>query len=142
MPEERDTGPVVYVDRSDVREGVWEELEAGIRALVAFVDRHQPQMVSYGVYLDEDARRMTVVSVHPDAASLERHIEVGGPEFAKLGSFIELREIEVFGRLSASALERVREKAAALGERGVVRMHELFSGFDRIAVPDPRSAST
>ena len=138
MSDEGITGPVIYVDRSDVRVGAWDELKAGIRALVAFVDSRQPQMAAYGFYIDEDAHQMTVVSVHPDSASLERHIDIGGPEFKKLGSFIELREIEVFGRLSASAVELVQQKAAALGDGGVVKMHELFSGFDRIAVPGPQ----
>jgi quinol monooxygenase YgiN len=126
------TDMVVYIDRSDVHEGHWDELKAGIRALVAFVDREQPQMVTYGFYLDEDARQMTVVAVHPDSASLERHVQIGGPEFKKLAPFIELRGIEVFGDLSESAVELLQQKAAALGDRGVVTMHEQFTGFDRI----------
>lgn len=96
------------------------------RSLVAFVDSHQPQMVTYGFYLDEDARQMTVVSCIP-SASLERHVDIGGAEFKKLAPFIELREIEVFGRLNESAVELVHQKAAALGDRGVVTMHEQFS---------------
>ena len=71
--EGRGAGPVVYIDRSVVHEDRLDDLKAGIRALVAFVDTQQPQMVAYGFYLDEDARQMTVLSVHPDSASLERH---------------------------------------------------------------------
>jgi hypothetical protein len=129
------TGPVIYVDRSDVQEGRWSELKAGIRALVAFVDTHQPQMATYGFYLDEDAQQMTVVSVHPNSASLERHMDIGGPEFKKLAPFITLREIEVFGHLGERAAELVRQKAAALGDRGVVTLHEQFAGFDRLNIP-------
>jgi hypothetical protein len=123
-------GPLIYIDRSTVFEEHRDELEAGIRTLVAFVDRHQPQMATYGFYLDEDSNEMTVVSVHPDSASLERHIEIGAPEFAKLGPFLELREIEVFGHLSERALELVQQKAATLG-RGAVTVHERFAGFER-----------
>ena len=129
-------GTVIYIDRSDVLEGHWDELKAGIRALVGFVDREQPQMVTYGFYLDEDARQMTVVAVHPDSASLERHVRIGGPEFKKLAPFIELRSIEVFGHLSASAVELLQQKAVALGDRGVLTMHEQFAGFDRISTRD------
>lgn len=129
------TGPVIYLDRSDVDEGRSEELKAGIRALVAFVEANQPQMATYGFYLDEGKNHMTVVSVHPDSASLERHIEMGGPEFRKLAPFLALREIEVFGRLSERAVELVREKAVTLGDQGVVRVHEQFAGFDRVKVP-------
>jgi len=81
---------------------------------------------------------MTVVSVHPDSASLGRHMDIGGPEFKKLASFIELREIEVFGRLSEHAVELVQQKAAPRGDEGVVTIHELVSGFDRIDVPGPQ----
>jgi hypothetical protein len=125
-------GAVMYIDRSDVHEGAMDELEAGIRALVAFVDTHQPQMVTYAIYLDEGANKMIVVSVHPDSASLERHIDVGGPEFKKLAHLLTLREIEVFGALSERAVELVQQKAAALGDGGTVTLHEEFAGFHRI----------
>jgi len=128
-------GPIIYVDRSDVHRDRWDELKAAIRSLVAFVDAHQPQMATYGFYLDEDADRMTVVSVHPNSASLERHVDIGGPEFKKLGPFLTLREIEVFGHLSARATELVNHKADALGREGTVRFHEQFAGFARLDIP-------
>jgi hypothetical protein len=126
------TGPVVYIDRSDAHEDSLDELKAGIRALVAFVERHQPQMATYSVYLDEAAHQMAAVSVHPDSASLERHVEIGGPEFKKLAPFLTLRGIEVFGHLSDKAVELVRQKAATLGEGGRVTLHEQFAGFERL----------
>jgi hypothetical protein len=132
MSENASPGPVIYIDRSDVHEECWSELKAGVRALVGFVDAHQPQMATYAVYLDEDTHQMTVVSVHPDSASLERHVEIGGPEFKKLAPFLQLREIEVFGHLSDRAAELVRQKAATLGDGGVVVIHEQFAGFDRL----------
>lgn len=44
--------PVVYIDRSDVYGDHWDDLKEGIRSLVAFVETQQPQMATYGVYLD------------------------------------------------------------------------------------------
>lgn len=135
MTEPTSPGPVIYLDRSDVHEGCLDELKAGIDALVAFVDRHQPQMVTYSFHLDEPANHMTVVSVHPNSASLERHIEIGGPEFARLGAFLQLREIEVFGHLSERAVELVRQKAAALGDTRTVSLPKQFAGFHRFNGP-------
>jgi len=122
---------IVYVDRSDLREGSLDDVKARIRALVEFVDAHQPQMSMYAVHLDEQAREMTVVSVHPNSASLERHIEMGASEFRKLSPYLTLREIEVFGPLSSKAADLVRQKAAALGDDGRVVFHARFAGFDR-----------
>jgi len=137
MVDGEGAGGVVYIDRSDVRPERWGELADGVRALAAFVESQQPQMGAYAVYLDEKAHRMIVLSVHPDSASLERHIEIGGPEFKKLAPFLELREIEVFGHLSERAHELVRQKAAALGEDGSVTLHEQFAGFDRLDLLRP-----
>jgi hypothetical protein len=130
-----DVGPIVYVDRSDVHEGSLNELKVGIHALVAFVDAHQPQMAMYGIYLDEQAHRMTVVSVHPNSTSLERHIKLGAPEFRRLAPYIDLREIEVFGQLSEAAADLVGKKAAALGDGGRITLHEQYAGFGRLCAP-------
>ena len=127
------TDPIVYIDRSDVHEDRLDELKAGLRPLVGFVDAHQPQMAMYAIYLDERTHRMTVVSVHPDSASIERHIELGATEFRKLAPYIALREIEIFGELSPRAVELVREKATALGDGGRVRFHPQLAGFGRLS---------
>jgi hypothetical protein len=122
---------IVYVDRSDVHRDHLDELKAGLTALAAFVEEHQPQLGTYGVYLDEDALRMTVVAVHPDDASLERHLDLGAPEFRKLAPFLTLREIEVFGRLGERTTAMVQEKADMLGDAGTVTIHERFAGYHR-----------
>jgi len=112
--------PIVYIDRSEIREGAIDELRAGVRRLAKFIDRREPQLITYGFYIDDDARKMTVVAVHPDPASLELHLDVGGEEFRKLGHLRRVTGIECYGRPSERALEQLREKAAALGDGGTV----------------------
>jgi hypothetical protein len=124
--------PIVYIDRSDIHEGKAEELKVGIRGLVEFVETHEPQLIAYGFYLDEEASRMSVVAVHPDSASLEFHMEIAGSEFRKLAHLITLRAIEVYGRLSDRARELLREKAAMLGDGGSVVVRERYAGFARL----------
>jgi hypothetical protein len=122
--------PIVYVDTSTIREGKLNELEVAMKGLAAFVEAKVPQLVSYGFYLDEDRTQMTVVAVHPDSASLEFHMEVGGEEFRKFGDLIDLLRIEVYGRVSGAVLERLHDKARMLG-RGTVAVHEFYAGFTR-----------
>ncbi len=126
------TGPIVYIDRSETVDGRLEELKEGINELVEFVDAHEPQLISYSFFIDEDARRMTVVAVHPDSESLEFHLEIAGPEFRKLTEFIELTTIEVYGRPSDKALKQLQEKADMLGEGGSVVVQEPQAGFARL----------
>jgi hypothetical protein len=121
--------PIVYIDRSEIREGAIDDLRAGVRRLVDFIDRREPQLITYGFYIDDDARNMTVVAVHPDPASLELHMDVGGEEFRKLGHLLRLTGIECYGRPSERALEQLREKAAALGDGGTVVSIGRSAGF-------------
>jgi hypothetical protein len=125
--------PIVYIDHSDVRDGSLEELKAGVRRLVDFIDAREPQLISYGFYLDEAASKMTVVAVHPDSASLERHMEIGSAEFRKLAHMLTLTSIECYGRPSDRALEQLREKAATLGDGGAVVSIGRFAGFSHPA---------
>ena len=124
--------PIVYIDHSEIRKDSIDELKAGIQRLVDFINAREPQLVTYGFYIDEDAAKMTVVAVHPDSVSLERHMEIGSGEFRKLAHLVTLTAIECYGRPSDKALEQMRQKAAALGEGGAVVFVERFAGFTHL----------
>jgi hypothetical protein len=126
---------IVYVDHSDIHEGRLEELKDGIRRVVEVIETREPQLIAYGFHLDEEAGRMTVTAVHPDSASLELHLEIGREEFRKLGDMITLRQIQVYGSISARARDMLEQKAAMLGGSGVT-VTERFAGFAR--TPQPR----
>jgi len=124
--------PLVYIDRSEIRPGKLEVLQAGMKELAAFVEANEPQIMSYGFFLDAERRWMTLVAVHPDSASMEYHMEVAGPLFGQFAAWIDMKSIEVYGRPSDKVLARLREKARMLGARDV-SVHDLHSGFGRVA---------
>jgi hypothetical protein len=130
--EERpgDASIIVYVDHSDIDMSRVDELKAGIRRCVDFIEEREPQLIAYGFHLDEDHGRMTVTAVHPDSASLELHMEVGREEFRKLGEMLTLRDIEVYGSISERVRDLLEQKSAMLGGSGV-RIVERFEGFAR-----------
>jgi len=129
----RASEPIVYIDHSDIREGSLEELKAGVRRLVDYIDAREPQLITYGFYIDEEAANMSVVAVHPDSASLELHMDIGNAEFRKLGHLLTLTAIECYGRPSERALEQLRYKAATLGDGGTVVSIGRFAGFAHLA---------
>ena len=122
--------PIVYIDTSSIREGKLSELEPAMEKLAEFVEANVPQLISYSFFLDEDRTRMTVVAVHPDSASLEFHMDVGGTEFRKFADLIDLESITVYGRVSDAVLERLHQKARMLGN-ATVDVHEFYAGFAR-----------
>lgn len=126
---------IVYIDRSRVRPGKVEELKAAITELVELIESREPQLHFYGFYLDEDESRMTVVAVHPDAASVELHMDVGATAFSGFRDFIEMEGIEVYGEPSERMLEQLEKKAATLGDHGRVTVNTLQDGFSRLIAP-------
>ena len=101
-----------------------------MKRLAAFVEANVPQLISYGFFLDRARTHMAVVAVHPDSASLEFHMDVGGEEFRKFADLIDLSRIDVYGAVSDAVLERLHQKARMLGA-GTVAVHEFFAGFGR-----------
>jgi hypothetical protein len=128
------SGPIIYIDHSRIRDDSLDELKAGVLRLVEFIESREPQLVTYGFYIDEDEMTMAVVAVHPDSASLELHMEVGSAEFRKLAHLVTLTSIECYGKPSERALEQMRQKAAALGQGGAVISVDRFAGFIHLPI--------
>jgi quinol monooxygenase YgiN len=124
--------PIVYIDRSEIQSGKVNDVRLAVAELVAFVRAQEPQLISYGFYIDDEALTMYVVAVHPDSSSLERHLTVGGPLFRKVGEFIDLQAIDVYGEPSDAVREQLQQKARMLGTSATVAVHGLATGFARL----------
>lgn len=122
--------PIIYMDHSEIRRGRLEELKLAISEFVEVIKAHEPQLLAYDVYFNDDATQMTVVHVHRDSDSLELHLKVAGPALAKFVELIELQSMDLYGRPSADLMELLRKKARLLGT-GTVRVHVFHAGFDR-----------
>ena len=123
---------LLVVDSSDIHAGKLEQVKAGVVDLVAFVEENEAEPLAYDIYFNEAGTRMTVVQIHPDSASLERHLAVAGPVFRRFTDLLKLSEVDVYGDASEAALEQIRGKARLLGD-APVRVHDLYAGFSRFA---------
>jgi hypothetical protein len=122
--------PLVYVDTSVVRPGKLVQLKAAIMELSEFVEKNEPGLISYSVYFAENGNRMSVVHVHADAGSLDYHLHVAGPLFAKFAGLVTLSSIHIYGEPSETALDHLREKLRILGA-GEVIVNAPYVGFVR-----------
>lgn len=128
------TDPIVFVDTSEIREGRPEELRRAVAELAEFVEADETETISYQVFFSDGDRQMTVLQVHPDSASMERHMEVAGPVFAKFADLLVLRTIDIYGSPSERVVEQLLQKAELLGT-ATVAIHERQAGFARFASP-------
>lgn len=122
--------PLVYVDTSEVREGSLGQLKGAFGELAHFVEENEPQLISYAVYFNQEARQVSVVHVHADPASLDFHMDVAGPRFGKFADLLTLSSIHIYGEPSDRALGQLRAKVRLLGSGDVV-VHAPHAGFSR-----------
>jgi hypothetical protein len=126
--------PIIFVDTSEIHEGKLDELKHAVAELAEFVESNEIEPIAYRIHFSEDGRRMTVLQIHPDSASMERHMELAGPVFARFADLVELRTVDIYGSPSEKVIEHLRRKADLLGSASVA-VHERHAGFDRF---DPR----
>jgi hypothetical protein len=133
--------PLIYIDTSRVHEGALPQLREAIAELAEFVERNEPDIVSYGVYFSEAGDQMTVTHIHVNAASLDYHMQVAGPQFAPFAELLTLQSIHVYGEPTEWALEELYGKVAMLGA-GEVVVHPPHTGFGRFATTAPPDVSS
>ncbi|KOY55981.1 hypothetical protein [Streptomyces sp. XY332] len=125
------TEPIFYIDRSDILDGSIEEVRVRMCDLAAFAEEREPQLIAYHFYVDESESTMSVIAVHPDTASMELHLEIGGPKFRGFGPFIRMRSIDLYGRPSPAVVNQLRQKAEMLGGAPVT-VHTIEAGFSHL----------
>lgn len=125
------SSPIVYVDQSEIVEGRLEELTERLNGLVDLIESNEPRLITYGVYLNEDRTKLSVVHVHRDVASLVTHFQVTGPAFRNFVDLVRLQSIDVYGEAPVDVVDQLRAKARLLGN-ATVSVHGFHAGFIRL----------
>jgi hypothetical protein len=122
--------PLIFVDVSEIVPGTLEEVKTAFKELSAFVEANEPRAISFNVFFNAAETVVTVVQIHPDAASMEFHVKVGADQFRRFAGLLMMRTMEIYGEPSPQLLEAMRAKATMLGAPRV-GVHNLHAGFSR-----------
>jgi hypothetical protein len=124
-------GPLIFVGTNRLKEGALETERRCVPELVEFVEREEPRVIAFREYLSEAGDEVTVVQIHPDAASLETHLRVIADHARRAyeETLDRTVRIQVFGELPDAVADALREQAS----EGVdIAIHsELLGGFLR-----------
>ena len=66
----------IYIGTNTIKEGKLEECRAMLDEIARLVEEHEPRVIAFNFFLDEPNRRVVCVQVHPDAASMDTHMQV------------------------------------------------------------------
>ena len=122
--------PFIFIAISTIKEGKLEDFKRFYRELSEFVEANEPRMIHFGAYFSEDGAEVTNIQVHPDADSMEFHMQVAGAKISEGYEFFDATEsIEVCGTPNDVVLEMMRQIA---GSGVPVSIKSDYIGFNRL----------
>ena len=107
--------PFIFIATNRLKPGAYEAERHRVPGLVDFIEAGEPRVLAFNEYINADRTEVTVVQVHPDAASMEFHIGMIGERAANAyaETLDATTQIQVFGTPSDSLVETLRMQAGA-----------------------------
>ena len=102
-----------------------------VPGLVEFVEQNEPQLIAFNEHVNDDGTEVTVVQIHPDAASMKKHLEIIGERAAQAydQTLDAPLAIQIFGPVDPQMLATMR---AQIGEGVTLSVAtEHLGGFTR-----------
>ena len=120
-------GPLIFIATNRLKPGRLDSERARVPGLVEFVEANEPRLIAFNEYVNEAGDEVSVVQVHPDAASMEAHIAIVA-ERAR-AAYAETLDatvrIQVFGQPSEEMLAALKQQA---GEGVEIALHTEHLG--------------
>jgi hypothetical protein len=123
--------PLIFIATNRLRPGMLAPERDRATELAAFIEAREPRLLAFNEYASEDGTEVSVIQVHPDAASFELHMEVVAERAAR--AYAETLEattgVQIYGAPSLAMLEMLRRGAGDGVPVAVMRHH--IAGFTR-----------
>lgn len=104
------------------------------RAITALVEAEEPRIIAFHVMLTEDRERLVGMQFHPDAQSMEFHLETVKELIANASDILEIEEFQVLGQ-SSEVIDGLMKTMAESGIKVEHVPHHL-GGFTRSSAAD------
>lgn len=127
------TSPFIFIATNRLKPGRLERERNRVPGLVEFIEASEPRMIAFNEFVNEAGDEATVVQFHPDAASMEAHMEIvrERAQEAYAETLDATVRIQVFGRPTDAILEALQQQAGSGVEISVNGEH--LGGFTRSA---------
>jgi hypothetical protein len=127
------SSPFIFIATNRLKAGQLDGERRRVPGLVEFIEANEPRLIAFNEYVNEAGDEVTVVQIHPDAESMEAHMEIvrERAQQAYAETLEATERIQVFGRPTAAILETLRRQAGSGVEISVNGEH--LGGFTRSA---------
>jgi quinol monooxygenase YgiN len=129
------TAPFIFVGTHRIKEGQLDAYIEYFREFVEFVKENEPRLIVFEGYVNEEGTRMTIVQVHPDAESMEFHMQTIGKHVGEAyDRFLDGTErIDVYGVPRGGAVAMINQ--LAIMDEPLNISARPVAGFTRSATP-------
>ena len=70
------SSPFIFIATNRLKPGQLESERKRVPGLVEFIETSEPRLIAFNEFVNEAGDEVTVVQIHPDAASMEAHMEI------------------------------------------------------------------
>ena len=126
------SGPFIFIGTHRIADGKLEAFKEDARALVQIVLEHEPQMIAFNFFFNEDKTEVSVVQVHPDADSMLTHMKVAREHISDATEdLLVTKDIQIYGPTNEAVVGMITQLTQAEVPVTVKAVH--FDGFTRTA---------
>ena len=99
--------PFIFIATNRLKAGQLERERKRVPGLVEFIEASEPRLIAFNEYVSDAGDEVTVVQIHPDAASMEAHMEIvrERAQQAYAETLDATVRIQVFGQPTDAILE-------------------------------------
>ena len=125
--------PFIFIATNRLKPGQLDRERERVLDLVEFIEGNEPRLIAFNEYINEAGDEVSVVQVHPDAASMEAHMQIvrERAQAAYAETLDATVRVQVFGRPTQAIVEMLRQQAGSGVEISVNGEH--LGGFTRSA---------
>ena len=125
--------PFIFIATNRLKAGQLDRERQRVPGLVEFIEASEPRLVAFNEYANDAGDEVTVVQIHPDAASMEAHMGIvrERAQQAYAETLDATVRVQVFGRPTDAILQVLREQTGNGVEVSVNGEH--LGGFTRSA---------
>jgi quinol monooxygenase YgiN len=68
--------PLIFLNTTAIKDGQLDAWVAYFEAFAEHIEANEPRLLHFAMYVNEDGTEETIVQVHPDADSMQHHLQV------------------------------------------------------------------
>jgi hypothetical protein len=129
------SAPLIFIATNELRPGAVEAEAQRARDFAEFVEANEPQLLAFHEYVDEASSEVTIIQVHPDASSMELHLQLVRERAAQAfqQTLVQTTRVQVLGTPSEEMLRSLHRQAGDGFALSVAGRH--LGGFTRAGDP-------